>query len=88
MSLHSPHHQNLQRDSVYDILKRGDGEIKIVDMASGTMNTILINRYGIEAMNDEYWGREGVRELETITEKMANAFLPNSANDEVYNMVA
>ena len=71
MSIHQPHHQNLGEDSVYNILKKGSDEVEMVDLSEGDMRTILLNRCGIEAMNDEYWKQEGMRHLEGITAKMA-----------------
>ena len=71
MSIYQPHRQNLREDSVYNILKKGSDEVEMVDLSEGDMITILLNRCGIEAMNDQYWKQEGLRHLTVITGKMA-----------------
>ena len=73
MSIHQPRRQNTTREEVlaYDVLRGNDGRVKLIDMSEGDIRTILLNRCGIEAMNDEYWKQEGMRHLAEITDKMA-----------------
>lgn len=69
----SNHNKLSAREAISDSME-GHGSMNVVNLSEGQMTDILIDRFGIEAANDEmFWREQGPRIIDDTITKMLSA---------------